>query len=71
MTVRAVRGAVRLDRGVVGREAGRGGELVPRPLTGIPERGVPAAGGPDGARPTAAFGPRGGFPAAQRRGVAR
>ncbi|GAA3660140.1 hypothetical protein ACG5V6_11720 [Streptomyces chitinivorans] len=67
MTVRAVRGAVRLDRGTAGREAGRADERASRPLTGVPERGVPTAGD----RPTAALGPRGGLPAAPRRGVAR
>ncbi|SFL45152.1 hypothetical protein SAMN05192584_11926 [Streptomyces pini] len=65
MTVRAVRGAVRLDRDVAGREAGRADERAPRPLTGIPERGAPRSG------IRFAAGPRGGFPAAPRRGVAR
>ncbi len=67
MTVRAVRGAVRLDRGVAGHGAGRTGERASRPLTGVPEHGAP----PAGVRPTAALGPRGGFPAAPRRDIAR
>ncbi|MFH0245016.1 hypothetical protein ACGRHY_21940 [Streptomyces sp. HK10] len=71
MTVRAVRGAVRLDRDEAGHEAGHMDERVPRPLTGLPECSALTAGHLAGVRSTATPGPRSGFPAAPRKDIAR